>query len=68
MVPSDARWTALAFVVDLYEARCPDHGCPDGPLVFRSAPCTRAAPRTPPRPDARRAPVCGASDIAFTVV
>jgi CheY-like chemotaxis protein len=32
---------------------CPDPGRADGPLVFRSAPCTRAAPFTPPRPDAR---------------
>ena len=39
---------ALAFTVGLYEPRGPDPGCADGPLVFRSPPCTRAAPSTPP--------------------
>ena len=49
-VPSDSRCAALAFAVGLYEPRCPDAGCADGPLVFRSPPCPRAAPSTPPRP------------------
>src|SRR6185503_6872930 len=54
--PSDLRCAALDFAVGLYEARCPDRGCADGPLVFRSAPYTRAAPCTPPRPAARATP------------
>src|SRR5687768_16024142 len=62
--PSDARCAALAFAVGLYEPRGPDPGCADGPLVFRSSPCTRAAPRTPPRP-AARAPDWCAADMAF---
>ena len=49
-IPSDARCARLAFAVGLYESRCPDPGGADGPLVFRSSPCTRAAPPTPPRP------------------
>src|SRR5688572_10527674 len=51
-VPSDSRCAALAFAGGLYEPRGPDPGCADGPLVFRSAPCPRAAPLTPPRPAA----------------
>ena len=54
--PSDARCARLAFAVGLYEARCPDPGRADGPLVFRSSPCTRAAPSTPPRPAAQSSP------------
>ena len=34
-------------------APCPDKGRADGPLVFRTCPCTRAAPHTPPEPPAR---------------
>ena len=49
-VPSDSRCAALVFAGGLYEPRCPDSGRADGPLVFRSAPCPRAAPPTPPRP------------------
>src|SRR2546427_10904940 len=37
-VPSDARCAALVFAIGLYEPRCPDSGCADGPLVVRSAP------------------------------
>ncbi len=51
--PSDSRCARLDFAFGLYEARCPDGGGADGPLVFRSSPCTRAAPPTPPRPAAR---------------
>ena len=36
--------------------RCPDSGCADGSLVFRSPPCPRATPHTPPR---SLAPVSG---------
>src|SRR5262245_8136844 len=64
-VPSDARCTTLDFTVGLYEPRCPDSGCADGPLVFRPPPCPRAAPRTPPRPPARRPPDRDAGDVAF---
>ena len=66
-VPSDARCAALAFAVGLYEPRCRDDGCADGPLVFRSSPCPRAAPPTPPRPAARASPDWGAADVAFAV-
>src|SRR5712691_6293553 len=64
-VPSDARCAALAFAVGLYEPRCRDDGRADGPLVFRSAPCTRAAPFTPPRPTACTSPDWSAVGIAF---
>ena len=37
------------FAIGLYAPRCPDLGRADGSLVFRPAPCTRAAPPTPPR-------------------
>src|SRR5213592_4478913 len=67
MVPSDSRCAALAFADGLYEPRRPDSGRADGPLVFRSAPCPRAAPCTPPRPAARASPDWGAADVAFTV-
>ena len=40
------------FRLRLIRAACPDSGCADGSLVFRSSPCTRAAPPTPPGPDA----------------
>jgi hypothetical protein len=45
--PSDARCARHDFAVGLYAPRCPDPGCADGPLVFRSSPCTRAAPPYP---------------------
>src|SRR5437773_4194701 len=67
MVPSDSRCAALAFATGLYEPRCRDDGCADGPLVFRSAPCTRAAPHTPPRPAARTPPDRSATGMAFAV-
>ena len=38
-IPSDSRCAALAFALGLYEPRCRDDGCADGPLVFRSSPC-----------------------------
>src|SRR6266571_1161351 len=62
---SDSRCARLAFAIGLYEAPCPDPGGADGPLVFRPAPCTRAAPPTPPRPRARTSPDWGARDVAF---
>src|ERR1700674_1473955 len=65
MVPSDARCAALAFTVGLYEPLCRDLGGTDGPLVFHFAPCPRAAPRTPPRLAALRAPDGPASSMAF---
>src|SRR5688500_18292282 len=63
-IPSDARCAALVFTVGLYEPRCRDDGCADGPLVFRSSPCTRAAPHTPPRPPAS-SPDADTADMAF---
>ena len=49
--PSDARCPALVFAIGLYEPRCPDSDWTDGPLVFRSSPCTRAAPSYPAETD-----------------
>ena len=57
----------LDFAMGLYEPRCPDQNCADGSLVFRSAPCTRAAPPTPPRPTVPTPPDRGTVDMAFTV-
>jgi hypothetical protein len=62
---SDSRCAALDFAFGLYEPPCRDTGCAVGPPVFRAAPCTRAAPRTPPEPAVRfgaRTP-----DVAFAV-
>src|SRR5437867_9245941 len=64
-VPSDSRCAALAFADGLYEPRCPDSGRADGSLVFRSAPCPRAAPPTPPSSIARTSPDWSATDIVF---
>src|SRR5215207_718595 len=55
-VPSDSRCAALAFADGLYEPRCRDAGCTDGPLVFRPTPCPRAALLTPPSSCARTSP------------
>src|SRR5919204_3177661 len=65
-VPSDSRCAALDFASGLYEPRCPDLGCTDGPLVFRSSPCPRAALRTPPSSRACASPDWGARDMVFT--
>jgi hypothetical protein len=65
-VPSDSRCAALDFAGGLYEPRCPDLGCADGPLVFRSTPCPRAALRTPPSSRARTSPDWDARDVVFT--
>jgi hypothetical protein len=54
--PSDSRCARLDFAIGLYESLGPDQGGADGPLVFRSSPCTRAAPHTPPRPAIRVPP------------
>jgi hypothetical protein len=64
-VPSDSRCATLAFVDDLYETRGPDLGCADGSLVFRSAPCPRAALHTPPSFPARASPDWGAGNVVF---
>src|SRR5579864_428909 len=67
-VPSDSRWSTLAFVVDLYEPRAPDGGPTDGSLVFRSAPCPRAALHTPPSSPTPRAPDSEVRDIVFAAI
>src|SRR3990170_5672010 len=64
-VPSDSRCATLAFAVGLYEPRCPDPGCADGPLVLRSSPCPRAALRTPPSSRARASPDWDTRDVVF---
>jgi len=64
-IPSDSRCAPLDFAFGLYEPVCPDTGRTDGPLVFHTAPCTRAAPHTPPRPSAPVAPEARALDVAF---
>src|SRR5262245_8710859 len=66
-VPSDSRCATLDFASGLYEPRCPDPGCADGPLVFRSSPCPRAALHTPPRPPTRASPGWDAGGMAFAV-
>src|SRR3954466_407382 len=58
-IPSDSRCAAADFAFGLYGAVCPDVGRADGPLVFRTAPCTRAAPPTPPEPSTRFGPRAG---------
>ena len=64
-IPSDSRCTALDFAFGLYEPPRPDKGCTDGSLVFRTSPCTRAAPHTPPQSIAGfGAPTI---DVAFAV-
>src|SRR5438132_12317596 len=65
-IPSDSRCAALDFALGLYEAPCRDDGDADGSLVFRTAPCTRAAPSTPVGPSTR-SPDTGAEDVAFVV-
>src|SRR6266508_4115885 len=52
LIPSDSLCAATDFAFGLYGAPCPDEGRADGSLEFRTSPCTRAAPRTPPGPDA----------------
>src|SRR5262245_39753915 len=42
--PSDSRSAALDFAVGLYEPPCCDDSSRDGPLMFRTPLCTRAAP------------------------
>jgi hypothetical protein len=65
-IPSDSRSTRPDFAFGLYGRARRDDGRRDGPLVFRTSPCPRAAPRTPPGPDAgsgtRPAP-----NVAFAV-
>src|ERR1700754_1334493 len=67
MVPSDTRCARLAFADGLYESLGRDDGRADGPLVFRSAPCPRAAPPTPPSSAARTPPDRSTADMAFAV-
>src|ERR671918_248870 len=64
-VPSDARCTRFASADGLYNPLCRDAGGADGPLVFRSSPCPRAAPPPPPRPATRAPPDWGIADMAF---
>ncbi len=64
-IPSDFRCAALDFALGLYEAPRRDDGGADGSLVFRDDPCTRAAPRTPPRPTSRL--LSRAGGVAFAV-
>ncbi len=64
-VLSDSRCAALAFAFGLYEPPCRDGGCADGPLVFRTSPCTRAAPSTPE--EFFGLPVSRPSNVAFAV-
>src|ERR1700716_1197255 len=64
-VPSDSRCAALAFADGLYEPRGPDSRGDDGPLVFFSSPCPRAAPPPPPSSLARTSPDWSATDIVF---
>jgi len=64
-IPSDSRCAALAFTFGLYEPPRRDDGGADGPLVFRIAPWSRAAPPTPPRPRTRSG--SSARDVAFAV-
>src|SRR5688572_5680358 len=66
-VPSDSRCAAPDFAFGLYGPPCRDHGRADGSLLFRSNPCSRAAPRTPEGPAALSAPVLCAADVAFAV-
>ena len=65
-IPSDSRCAALAFAFGLYGPPRRDHGRADGSLLFRTAPCTRAAPPTPPGPPAL-APVLVRDGVAFAV-
>jgi hypothetical protein len=52
--PSDSRCAALDFAFWLIRATSPRRGrYADGSLEFRTSPCTRAAPHTPPGPVAR---------------
>ena len=64
-IASDSRCALLDFALGLYELACPDSGRADGPLVFHTTPCTRAAPPTPPQPPARFG--SGANGVAFAV-
>jgi hypothetical protein len=64
-IPSDSRCAPDDFALGLYVQLHPDEGGADGSLAFRTSPCPRAAPPTPPT---RTAPsVCSASRVAFTV-
>jgi len=63
MTPSDFRCAMPPLALGLLASPSHDDGCADGSLVFRDDPCTRAAPRTPPR----STPCSGARvvDVAF---
>ena len=65
MTPSDFRFPAGDFAFDLYAEPCPDLGWEDGPLLFRTSPCTRATVPTPRRLDARFG--SGAPSVVFAV-
>ena len=54
------------FTIGLYPWSLPDAGQTDGPLLFRTRLCARAASRTPGRPD-ELTPDQGSPDMAFAV-
>src|SRR5713226_8590558 len=62
-VPSDSRCAAPDFTFGLFGLPCLDPGRPDGPLLFRPDPCSRAAPRTPEGPAALSLPVLCTADV-----
>src|SRR5262245_55857031 len=64
-IPSDSRCAAPAFAVGLYGSLCRNDGRADGSLLFRSDPCSRAAPRTPEGPAALSDPDFCVPDVAF---
>jgi len=63
MTPSDFRCAMAALAFGLLPPPSRDDGGADGSLVFRDDPCTRAAPRTPPRSSSRSG--ARVADVAF---
>jgi len=63
MTPSDFRCALAPLALGLLVPASRDCGGADGSLVFRDDPCTRAAPRTPPRSTAHSGP--RTIDVAF---
>ena len=61
---SDARCPPKAFTIGLYPWSLPDAGQADGPLLFPTELCARAAPRTPEGP-AELTPDQGSTDIGL---
>jgi hypothetical protein len=54
------------FTIGLYPWSLPNAGQTDGPLLFRTRLCARAAARTPEGPD-KLTPDQGSPDMAFAV-